>query len=941
MEINKVDISDELSRAYLDYAMDVIVDRALPDARDGLKPVHRRVLYAMHMLHLHYIQNGKKTATVKSARVVGEVIGKYHPHGDSAVYDTIVRMAQPFALRYPLVLGQGNFGSIDGDSAAAMRYTEVKLQKIADEILADLDKDTVDLKKNYDNTLDIPDYVLPTIIPNLLINGSSGIAVGLATNIPSHNLVECINASIALLHNPNITIRELMQHIPAPDFPTGGIIFGRGGIVSAYHTGKGRVIIRSRCEVETDSSGRNTIVVTEIPYNVNKAEMVEQISNLAAEKKIEGISSITDVSAKDIRILIELKKGVFPQVVLNNLYKLSSLQSTFSINMIAIVGGRPKTLTLKDALECFISHRREVVTRRTAYLLCQARDRAHILEALLVALDNMDEIVRIIRGSEDRASAKAALMGRAWVANVCADILLRFGNDCRPLYVPEAFGLRDGKYYLTETQTERILDMRLSQLVKIAKNEVISEYSDLHKAIHEYLEILGSITKLEEVIEQELIRVRDTYGDPRRTEIEEQEADITIEDLVAPDDVILTISKLGYAKYQRLSDYEAIHRGGRGRIAAKPKDDDFNEIMILTNTRDNLLIFTSKGRVFSSKVYRFPEASNGNNRGKPIVNIINIADDEKVKTILPINEFDDNHYVLFATRLGYLKKSVLSMFKNINIKGKQAINFVEGDELIDVAVTNGRDDVMIFTSKGMVMRFNESRSNSFARRQEQLARFKDDQDVVEETVEEVTDDNEVNNAGADEQDAVDLSDEAVRTTGPYARGVKGIKLVDDDYVVSLVVPKENGGTIFSISSNGMSRRTELDEFRISVNRGGMGVRIGPNNDETIVGALQVCEDDQIVLINNLGILIRVRVSEIRKTSRRAMGVRTVKLPENSYITALQRIPASIIPSDEDVTSLPSEDGEGQGENAENTQTADTDQSSKPEQTDPASEPKQE
>lgn len=910
MEIKKVDISEELRRSYLDYAMDVIVDRALPDARDGLKPVHRRVLYAMHVLHLHFIQNGKKTATVKSARVVGEVMGKYHPHGDAAIYETIVRMAQPFSLRYPLIFGQGNFGSIDGDDAAAMRYTEIKLQKIADELLADLDKETVDLKKNYDSTLDIPDYVLPTKIPNLLVNGSSGIAVGLATNIPTHNLRECIQACLALMDNPDITIRELMRYIPAPDFPTGALIYGRAGIESAYLTGRGRAVIRSRCETETDTSGRSTIVVTEIPYNVNKSEMVRQISDLIAEKKIDGVSGIQDVSKSEtgIRIEIELKRGAFPQVVLNKLYKLSSLQSTFSINMVAIVGGRPKTLNLKEALACFLGHRREVVTRRSAFLLAQARDRAHILEALLVALDNMDEIVRIIRSSDDRNTAKQALMGRTWTAGVCGELLIRFGDACRPLSIPQEFGYRDGGYRLTETQADRILDMRLAQLVRIAKDEVTGEYSDLYNAIAEYIEILGSPEKLCQVIRQELEEISERYGDDRRTEIQDAEGEISVEDLISPDDVLLTISRLGYAKYQKLSDFTTYHRGARGKIAARPKNDDYNEFMAVTNTLDDLLLFTNTGRGFRIKVYRFPEATNTSARGRPVVNVLPLLDGESVRFILPVKEFDENCFVVFVTRKGLIKKTRLSQFSKRMAAGKTVLGLREGDELAGAVITTGSDDLMIFTRQGMVLRFNELTELSAQRREELRLRRQaaaaasgeeifPDEDDAEDTSEaaEAGDEEQGTEEGAAEgETGGDVTRYNVRPSGCTSTGVRGIRLAKGDQVVSVITVTDDGGSVLSISANGKGRRTHPDQFNIARNRGGKGLMLGPDNDEyNIAGAVQVQDDDQIMIITNVGTLVRVNVSEIRVTSRVSQGVKVLTLPPDSYISGVVRVPAAI------------------------------------------------
>ncbi len=906
MEVKKVDISDELKKSYLDYAMDVIVDRALPDARDGLKPVHRRVLFGMHFMGLHYVKNGRRTPTVKSARVVGEVMGKYHPHGDSAIYDTMVRMAQNFSLRYPLVKGQGNFGSIDGDSAAAMRYTEVKLEQISDEILADLDKDTVDLKKNYDSSLDIPDYVLPTRIPNLLINGCSGIAVGLATNIPTHNLNECIDACLALVKNPNISPEDLMSFIPGPDFPTGGIIYGTSGIKSAYLTGKGRVVLRCRYHVETDAKTcRETIVVTEIPYGVNKSEMVKSIAELMAEKKIEGIVSIKDVSNDNIRIEIEIKKEAFPEIVMNNLYKLSSLQTYFAVNMVAIVKGRPKSLTLKDALECFIDHRREVVTRRTAYLLSKSRERAHILEALLVALDNMDEIVRIIRSSENRASAKEALLSRSWTANACADLLNRFGVDCRPLSLDAKFGYRDGAYYLTDDQVEKILDMRLSQLVKLAKEEIVDEYSQLYDAIQGYLQILNSTERLHEVICSELEEVKAKYGDARITEIKETEAEINYEDLITPREVVLTLSHRGYIKYQDLDSYRTMHRGTRGRIASKLKDEDYSEIMTIAHTHDYVLLFTNKGRVYKSKVYQFPE-SQGSGVGRPIVNILELAEDEKIMVIQPIKNFDDEHYIFFATKKGICKKTRLSEFENVNKSGKLAITLRDDDALVSTAITSGKDDIILFTAKGLCLRVNELLSIGEMKRREQLSANTD------ETIENGTllDNEEVE---VDDSEDSEISDENFRPMGRMAAGNRGIKLTNDDELVSLVVPKQNDGDVLVVFNNGLGFRTAVSSFPIRLRRGGKGVNVGATGSATICGALQVKDQDEIALITSNGVFNRVSVNEIRLCSgRRSKGVIIYRLEDNVTISAIERI---IVTDDENAERLKAEDNTALTENS--------------------------
>ncbi len=893
MEVKKVDISDELKKSYLDYAMDVIVDRALPDVRDGLKPVHRRVLYGMHVLGLHYTQNGRRTPTVKSARVVGDVMGKYHPHGNAAIYDAMVRMVQDFSLRYPLIKGQGNFGSIDGDAAAAERYTEVKLEKISDEILADLDKDTVDLKKNYDSSLDIPDYVLPTKLPNLLINGCSGIAVGLATNIPTHNLTECINACLALIKNPDISPMDLMEYIPGPDFPTGGIINGISGIRSAYLTGKGRVVVRCRYNVETDvATGRDTIVITEIPYSVNKAETVKFISELMSDKKIEGISSIQDVSSNDIRIEIEVKKGAYPEVVMNNLFKLTQLESSFNVNMVALVKGRPKNLTLKEILECFIDHRREVVTRRTACLLAKSRDRAHILEAFLVALDNMDEIVRIIRESNNRQDAKETLMSRGWTANVCAELLQRFGDNCRPISLAKEFGYRDGVYYLTEAQTEKILDMRLSQLVKIAKEDIIDEYTQLNSDILDYLHILNSAVRLHEVICEELEEIRDKYGDERRTEIQEAANEIIYEDLITPHDVVVTLSHRGYIKYQDLDLYRTAHRGTRGRKASVLKDEDYSEIMTIANTHDNLLLFSNLGRVYRTKVYQLPECNKSSGVGRPVVNILNLDEEEQIKIIYPVKEFDDNHYMFFATKLGRCKKTRLSEYTSITKAGKIALNLLPGDELVGIAVTTGEDDIMLFTAGGYVLRTNEKISKAQEEIELRRALLSEEDELMDnEADEDITDDqNSAEEDGDESESEGGNRDENFRPTGRQTSGVRGIKLSKGDEVVSLVVPQKDAGSIVIVYSNGKGFRTSLDNFVIRAKRYSKGVLVGIlEGDDRISAALQVGDNDELALITSASVFNKVAVSEVRICGRRAKGVRILRLDDGTSITSVEKI----------------------------------------------------
>lgn len=668
-EITPVNIEEELKSSYLDYAMSVIVGRALPDVRDGLKPVHRRVLYAMNVLG-----NDWNKAYKKSARVVGDVIGKYHPHGDSAVYDTIVRMAQPFSLRYMLVDGQGNFGSIDGDSAAAMRYTEIRLAKIAHELMADLEKETVDFVDNYDGTEKIPD-VMPTKIPNLLVNGSSGIAVGMATNIPPHNLTEVINGCLAYIDDEDISIEGLMEHIPGPDFPTAAIINGRRGIEEAYRTGRGKVYIRARAEVEVDAkTGRETIIVHEIPYQVNKARLIEKIAELVKEKRVEGISALRDESDKDgMRIVIEVKRDAVGEVVLNNLYSQTQLQVSFGINMVALHHGQPKIMNLKDIIAAFVRHRREVVTRRTIFELRKARDRAHILEALAVALANIDPIIELIRHAPTPAEAKTALVANPWQLGNVAAMLERAGDDAaRPEWLEPEFGVRDGLYYLTEQQAQAILDLRLQKLTGLEHEKLLDEYKELLDQIAELLRILGSADRLMEVIREELELVREQFGDKRRTEITANSADINLEDLITQEDVVVTLSHQGYVKYQPLSEYEAQRRGGKGKSAARIKEEDFIDRLLVANTHDHILCFSSRGRVYSMKVYQLPEATRGA-RGRPIVNLLPLEQDERITAILPVTEFEEGVKVFMATANGTVKKTVLTEFNRLRTAGKVAI----------------------------------------------------------------------------------------------------------------------------------------------------------------------------------------------------------------------------------------------------------------------------
>jgi len=682
--ISPINIEEELKNSYLDYAMSVIVGRALPDVRDGLKPVHRRVLFAMNEL-----KNDFNKPYKKSARVVGDVIGKYHPHGDSAVYDTIVRMAQPFSLRYMLVDGQGNFGSVDGDSAAAMRYTEVRMAKIAHELLSDLEKETVNFVPNYDGTEFIPE-VLPTRIPNLLVNGSSGIAVGMATNIPPHNITEVINGCLALIDNPDITFEELLEHIPGPDFPTAAIISGRAGIINAYKTGRGKIYLRAKAEIEQEENGKETIIVHEIPYQVNKARLIEKIAELVKEKRVEGISALRDESDKDgMRIVIEVKRNESAEVLLNHLYANTQLQTVFGINMVALDRNQPKVFNLKEILELFVLHRREVVTRRTVFELRKARDRAHILEGLAIALVNIDPIIELIKKSDSPANAKKGLVAQAWELGDVSEMLARAGNDAaRPDWLLPEYGIRDGKYFLTEEQAQAILDLRLNKLTGLEHEKILDEYRTLLDVIAELLKILASSSRLMEVISEELVAVRDEYADERRTEITAASHDIDIEDLIEREEVVVTLSREGYVKYQKLSDYEAQRRGGRGKSATKMKNEDFIEKLLVANTHDHILCFSTRGRLYWLKVYNLPLASR-NARGRPIVNILPLEEGERITAILPIKEFEAGYYVFMATQKGTVKKTELTQYSRPRSNGIIAVNLSEGDELIGVGLTDG------------------------------------------------------------------------------------------------------------------------------------------------------------------------------------------------------------------------------------------------------------
>ena len=833
-EILPVNIEDELKQSYLDYAMSVIVGRALPDVRDGLKPVHRRVLFAMSELG-----NDWNKAYKKSARVVGDVIGKYHPHGDSAVYDTIVRMAQPFSMRYMLVDGQGNFGSVDGDSAAAMRYTEIRMAKISHELLADLEKETVDFVPNYDGTEHIPE-VLPTKVPTLLVNGSAGIAVGMATNIPPHNLSEVVRGCIALIDNPDLTIDELMQYIPAPDFPTGAIINGRAGILQAYQTGRGRIYIRAKYHIETnDKNGKESIIFTEIPYQVNKARLIEKIAELVKEKKLEGITELRDESDKDgMRIVVELRKGEVSEVVVNNLFIQTQLQNVFGINMVALVDGQPRTLDLKTILECFVRHRREVVTRRTVYLLRKARERGHILEGLAIALANIDAVIEMIKASPTPAEAKERLIATPWQPGDVTEMLSRAGEHaCRPEDLEAQYGMHDGIYHLSPAQAQAILELRLHRLTGLEHDKLIAEYRELLERIAELLAILNSAERLMEVIREELEMIVEEYGDERRTDVIASQQDFTVADLIAEEDMVVTISHGGYAKTQPLTMYQAQRRGGKGKSATAVKDEDFIEKLLIASTHDTILCFTNMGKVFWLKVYEIPQASRAA-RGRPIVNILPLQEGERITTILPVNEYADEHYVFMATADGTVKKTPLTNFSRPRSTGLIALALDEGDTLIGAAITDGTAEVMLVSSQGKSIRFPE-----------------DD----------------------------------VRPMGRTARGVRGIKLQNDAKVISLIIPQEDG-RILTTSINGFGKQTAITDFP-TYGRGGQGVIAMQCTDRNgeLIGAVQMFEGDDVMLISDQGTLVRTRGEEISVLGRNTQGVRVIRVAEDENLVGVARI----------------------------------------------------
>jgi DNA gyrase subunit A len=828
-EVQKVSIETELKKSYLDYAMSVIVGRALPDVRDGLKPVHRRVLFAMHELG-----NDWNKAYKKSARIVGDVIGKYHPHGDTAVYDTIVRMAQPFSLRYLLVDGQGNFGSVDGDAAAAMRYTEIRMSRLADALLADIEKETVDFTLNYDETEEMP-LILPTRVPNLLVNGSSGIAVGMATNIPPHNLTEVINACLAYIQNPELSIADIMQHIPGPDFPTGGIIFGKNGIIEAYHTGRGRVVVRAKTHIETDErTNKERIVVTELPYQVNKARLVERIAELIKEKKIEGVTALRDESDKQgMRVIVEVRKNDNVEILLNNLFVHTQMQSVFGINIVALDDGQPKILNIKELITAFIHHRREVVTRRTLFDLKKARDRSHLLEGLAIALANIDTMIALIKQAKDINDARTQLIERIWQAAETIPILSR-------THLSSSLPVTNGDgYRLSPEQAQAILEMRLHRLTGLEQDKIVNEYNELQELIQNLNKILADSGELMRVISEELMTIKNEFGDARRTEIiQDDESEVLLEDLIPDEEVIVTLSHEGYVKMQPIDVYQAQHRGGRGKSAANMKEEDFIEYLIAARSHDTVLCFTNYGKVYWLKVYQLPQA-NRTARGRPIINLLPLAEGEKVNAFLPVREYGENQFVVMATAMGLIKKVSLVDFSRPRSSGIIAIGLNDGDYLVQADITHGKHDVLLFTDAGKVARFSEDK---------------------------------------------------VRCMGRQAAGVRGVSLQANQKVVSLIVAKE--GDILTVTENGYGKRTALEEYRVS-GRGVQGVisiHVNERNGK-VVGAIQVNDEDEVMLISNKGTLVRVPVNEISLIGRNTQGVRLIQLDEQ-ILVSLERIAES-------------------------------------------------
>ena len=830
-----ISLEDEMKRSYLDYAMSVIVGRALPDVRDGLKPVHRRVLFAMHELNNDFNKPYKK-----SARIVGDVIGKYHPHGDTAVYDTIVRMAQDFSLRYMLVDGQGNFGSVDGDNAAAMRYTEIRMSKIAHELLEDIDKETVNFGPNYDGSEQEP-LIMPARIPNLLINGSSGIAVGMATNIPPHNLNEVVNACLLLLEKPESSIDALIKLIPAPDFPTAGIIHGTSGVKEGYRTGRGRVVMRGRTHVEKlDKGNREALIVDELPYQVNKKTFIEKIAELVNDKKIEGISDLRDESDKSgMRVVIELKRGENPDVILNNLYKQTQLQDSFGMNMVALIDGQPKLLNLKQILDAFLRHRREVTTRKTVFELRKARERGHMLEGLAVALANVDEMIKIIKAAPTPPDAKRELIARTWKSSVVEAMLNGAAMEfSRPEGLSKEFGLTDSGYKLSDVQAQEILQLRLQRLTGLEQEKIVNEYKEIMNVITDFLDILATPARVTAIIVDELKVIKDQYGDKRRSEIVENALDFSTEDLITPEDVVVTLSHTGYIKSQVLDEYRAQKRGGRGKQAATTKDDDFIDKMFVANTHDNILCFSSRGQVYWLKVYEVPQGSR-TSRGKPIVNLFPLQEGEKINAILPIKEFDDKHYIFMATALGTVKKTPLTDFSNPRKSGIIAINLDDNDFLIGAEITDGSNDIVLVSNGGKAVWFDE---------------------------------------------------EDVRSMGRNTRGVRGMKLQEDQQVLSLLIASDDQQSMLVATENGYGKRTVLSDFRHSgrATQGVKAIQVSERNG-LVVAAKLVNDEDEIMLITTGGVLIRTRVSEIRELGRATQGVTLINLGENEKLSGLEKI----------------------------------------------------